>query len=302
LYRFRPRLLVHDLHPDYFTTHWAIQQKVERLAVQHHHAHIAAGMLEQGWLDRRVLGVAWDGTGYGTDGTIWGGEFLVCQGADFERVARLRPFELPGGDVAIRQPWRTAVSICSQLDEAGDFAHQSRWQVTADQRQQVDQLVHRRKLSPVTSSAGRLIDAAAALILGIDRSGFEGQAAMRLEAAADPDARGWYHFPVAEDDICELDWRPLFTGLLADQRRGNDPATLAMKFHRSLAHGIISICRRWKELPVVFSGGVFQNKLLTELVAEMGDAASQPFGFPGTIPPNDGGLAAGQLAIGAAKM
>jgi hydrogenase maturation protein HypF len=302
LYRFRPRLLVHDLHPDYFSTQWAARQKVPRLAVQHHHAHVAAGMLEHGWLERRVLGVAWDGTGYGPDGTIWGGEFLVCQGADFERVGRLRPFALPGGDVAIRQPWRTAISVCSQLDAAGGLAHQLLWKVPKVQLQQVQRVVQRPKLSPVTSSAGRLIDAAAALILGIDHVEFEGQAAMRLEAAADQDARGWYHFPVVEDQLCELDWRPLFEGLVADIQRGIDAGTLAMKFHRSLAHGIVSICRRWNELPVVFSGGVFQNKLLTELIADMGGDTSQVFGFPGAVPPNDGGLAAGQLAIAAAKL
>ena len=301
LYRFRPALLVHDLHPDYFSTQWAARQAVPRLAVQHHHAHVAAGMLEHGWLDRRVLGVAWDGTGYGTDGTIWGGEFLVCSGGEFERVARVRPFALPGGEAAIREPWRIAVSVCSQLEASRDVPEHVDWTLSANQKSQVLQVVRSSKLSPVTSSAGRLIDAAAALILGIGRVEYEGQAAMRLEAAADRGTRGWYHFPVADEELAELDWRLLFAGLLEDQRRGVDPGTLAMKFHRSLAHGIIGVCRRWSELPVVLSGGVFQNKLLTELIAEMMDGSSQQVGLPGLIPPNDGGLAAGQLAIAAAK-
>lgn len=303
LYRFRPRLLVHDLHPDYFSTQWALRQTIPRLAVQHHHAHVAASMLEHGWLERRVLGVAWDGTGYGPDGTIWGGEFLLCAGRHFDRIARLRPFRLPGNETAIREPWRIALSVFSQLESSPETTDIPDWGISAAKRTQVFEVVRRPSLSPVTSSAGRLFDAAAAMILGISHSEFEGQAAMRLEAAADTDARGWYHFPVTDDSPAELDWRPLFAGLLADRRRGTDPATLAMKFHRSLAHGIMGVCRRWRNLPVVLCGGVFQNKLLTELVAEMMmESSSQDFGLPGVIPPGDGGLAAGQLAIASSKL
>jgi hydrogenase maturation protein HypF len=138
------------------------------------------------------------------------------------------------------------------------------------------------------------------MILGVDRVDFDGEAAMRLEAAADRDARGWYRFPITEEAIAELDWRPLFAGLTQDRRRGVDPGTIAMRFHRSLAHGIVGICRRWNELPIVLTGGVFQNKLLTELVAEMVENKTQPLGLPGVIPVNDGGLAAGQLAIATA--
>jgi hydrogenase maturation protein HypF len=300
LYQFRPRLLIHDLHPDYFSTQWAQRQSVPRLSVQHHHAHVAAGMLEHGWLGRRVLGVAWDGTGYGTDGTIWGGEFLVCDGAEFERAARIRPFALPGGEAAVREPWRCAVSVCSQLD-LPSLPKANEWRVTDDKMAMVKQLAGKPNLSPRTSSAGRLIDAAAALILGIDEVAYEGEAAMRLEAIADPDVRGWYHFPMVEDEVAELDWRPMFRGLLDDIRHGFDASALAMKFHRSLAHGIACICRSWHELPIVLCGGVFQNKLLTELVVEMQANGSQDLGLPGRIPPNDGGLAAGQLAIASLK-
>jgi hydrogenase maturation protein HypF len=299
LYRFRPELLVHDMHPEYFSTQWAQKQGVKTLAVQHHHAHIVAGMLEHGWLDRKVLGVAWDGTGYGTDGTIWGGEFLVCSSTSFERVCRLRPFRLPGGEAAIHEPWRTALSVCVQTDGLINFSRSPACNVTAQQLESVTRIIDRPRFSPLTSSAGRLIDAAAAIILGIDHADFDGQAAMRLEAAADRSARGWYEFPMSEGELPELDWRPLFAGLLADQLRGVEPSVIAMRFHRGLAHGILCVCRHWREMPAVLSGGVFQNKLLTELVAEMHDE-SQPLGLPGIIPPNDGGLAAGQLAIAAA--
>jgi hydrogenase maturation protein HypF len=300
LYRFRPELLVHDMHPEYFSTQWAQAQGIPTLAVQHHHAHVAAGMLEHGWLHRTVLGVAWDGTGYGTDGTIWGGEFLVCTSSGFKRVARMRPFSLPGGEAAIREPWRIAVSICSQLKPHVDVSKWPGWKVSPEIVECVTQIVDRPQLSPVTSSAGRLMDAAAALILGIDRADFDGQAAMRLEAAADRTASSCYPFPPSDERLAELDWRPLFIAMLDDQRRGTDPRKIAMRLHRSLAQGIVLICRRWNALPIVLSGGVFQNKLLTELIVEMMDGDSQPLGLPGIIPPNDGGLAAGQLAIAAA--
>lgn len=301
LYRFRPVQLVHDMHPEYFSTQWAQKQPLPQLGVQHHHAHIVAGMVEHDWLDRRVLGVAWDGTGYGTDSTVWGGEFLACTAGQFERVARVRPFSLPGGEAAIREPWRIAMSVCAQLDPSTRFSKWPRWNIDARQYASIVQIINRPQLSPLTSSAGRLIDAAAALILGIDHADFDGQVAMRLEAAADRSANGWYHFPLLDDALPELDWRPLFAGILMDHRHGVDPAVMAMRFHRSLAHGIVSVCRHWDELPVVLAGGVFQNRILTELVAEMIDGKSQPLGLPGIIPPNDGGLAAGQLAIAAAR-
>jgi hydrogenase maturation protein HypF len=287
------------MHPEYFSTQWAQKQSIRQLAVQHHHAHVVAGMLEHGWLNRRVLGVAWDGTGYGTDGTIWGGEFLVCTSSEFERVARVRPFSLPGGEAAIREPWRIALAAYSQLDRSINDVMRLGWNVDTRHIAAIKQIVDRPKLSPITSSAGRLVDAAAAIILGIDRADFDGQAAMRLEAAADRSANGWYEFPLSEGELPELDWRPLFAELLDDQCRGVEPSMMAMRFHRSLAHGILQVCRHWREMPVVLSGGVFQNKLLTELVAEMHNK-SQPLGLPGIIPPNDGGLAAGQLAVAAA--
>jgi hydrogenase maturation protein HypF len=196
LCRFHPETIVHDMHPEYFSTQWAQRQGLKTLAVQHHHAHVVAGMLEHGWLNRRVLGVAWDGTGFGTDGTIWGSEFLECTSKSFERVARLRPFGLPGGEAAIREPWRIAVAVCAQLGIPIDLWRWPGWTVTPQQVETVSRIVDRPHFSTHTSSAGRLIDAAASMILGVDRADFDGQAAMRLEAAADPDAKGWYDFPL----------------------------------------------------------------------------------------------------------
>lgn len=247
-----------------------------------------------------MLGVAWDGTGYGSDGTIWGGEFLVCTADSFERFARLRPFRLPGGEAAIHEPWRTAVSICRQLNEPHDLSCLPGLRIDPRHVESIQQIIDRSQYSPLTSSAGRLFDAAAALIMGIAQAEFDGQPAMWLEAIADHSAAGSYKFSVREDAMSELDWRPVFSQLLGDLRNGVAPGIMAMRFHRSLARGIVGVCSR-QTLPVVLVGGVFQNRLLTELVVEEWADVGLPLGLPGVIPPNDGGLAAGQLAIAAAK-
>jgi len=296
VYCFEPQTVLHDAHPDYFTTRWADESPISTRSIQHHHAHVVAGMLENGWLNRTVLGVSWDGTGYGPDGTVWGGEFLVCDADKYRRVARLRPFSLPGGERAVRQPWRSAVSVTAEA--LGDvraaslrFASVPGTDVTA-----VVRLREKKQIGMVTTSAGRLFDAAACLILDVAQVAFEGQAAMMLESIADPRATGAYSMRLVRAEIDELDWRPMFDELITDRQNGVAPAVMATRFHRGLAQGIVEVCRRWSRLPVVLAGGVFQNKFLTELVVQMLPDEAQPVGLPGIIPPNDGGLAAGQLA------
>jgi len=298
LYRFEPQQLVHDMHPEYFSTDWTMQQQRSALAVQHHHAHVIAGMLEHGWLDRKVLGVAWDGTGYGTDGTIWGGEFLLATATSFSRYARLRPFHLPGGEAAIREPWRTAVSVLSQVMDKEKLAWLPFWQERDADLSGVLQVLGLPRCSPTTSSAGRLFDAVAAIVLSLDHADFDGLPPMLLEAVADRGAKGQYKMRLRDADILEFDWRPLLSDLLQDACNGVDPGTISMRFHRTLAVGIADICHR-VDLPIVLTGGVFQNRLLTELVVEQLAQHGQSLGLPGTIPPNDGGLAAGQLAFAA---
>lgn len=301
LYDVTPELLVCDQHPDYFATRWATEQGVPAMTVQHHHAHVAAGMLENGWLDRQVLGVAWDGTGYGADGSIWGGEFLLASATDFRRAACLRPFFLPGGELVVREPWRAAVSLVYQAlgpEQAAGLRFNG---VAPAVVEQVVRLLGKSRTGAVTSSAGRLFDGVAALALDISSSQFEGHPAMLLEGICEPDCDGEYPLPIAPGAPAELDWRPLIGRVLADRRAGVSPGTIAMRFHRSLAAGIAATAARFSELPVVLCGGCFQNKVLTELVVERIDGA-RPVATPGVIPCNDGGLAAGQLAIAASRI
>jgi len=287
-----------DEHPQYFTTRWAEEHGLAVTRVQHHHAHVAAGMLEHGWLDREVLGVSFDGTGYGRDGTIWGGEFLRSTASGFHRVGHLQPFPLAGGEQAVREPWRVATALVA---EAAGAEAASRLVFESGDAKSLLPILKRRPFSPLATSAGRLFDGIAAIVLGIERSEFEGQAAMLLEAACDSTAHGEYEMPIHAAQPLELDWRPLVRQVLRDRAAGVTPGAMAIRFHRALAAAIVSVCRRYAPLPVVFGGGVFQNRVLVERIAERMDG-QQPRALPGLIPPGDGGLAAGQLAVAAARL
>lgn len=294
-----PRRLVHDLHPGYFTSDWVRQQSSARATgVQHHVAHVLSAMLEHEWLDREVLGVAFDGTGYGTDGTIWGGEFLRTRRDAFERVAHLRPFRLPLGETAVREPWRLAAALTAEVDgpqRAFELVSGSTWpQVSAYQVRTVLQLAGNPQFSPLTTSAGRLFDSVASLVLGMPQAQFEGQPAMLLEAICDPTASGAYDIALDRSSPRQLDWRPALRGVLADLRSGTPPGIIATRFHRSLARGIGDVLAGYPDLPAVLTGGVFQNRVLTELVLEFA-SDSQTLALSRAIPPNDGGIAAGQL-------
>lgn len=302
LYGAAPALIAHDLHPEYFTTRWAAEQGIRTLAVQHHHAHAAAAMLQQDWLDREVLALTWDGTGYGPDGTIWGGECLLATTNGFRRVAHLRPFSLPGGEAAIREPWRVAIAL---VGEALGLEQATRIDLGASAPEniaQVARLAKRAQFAPRTTSMGRLFDGVASLVCGITRASFEGEPAQLLEAACDRAAQGCYSLPLADRESLELDWRPLVVELLADRQAKVSPGVMAMRFHRAVANAAILVAQRFPDSPVVLTGGVFQNRMLVELIAHQWPLGTDHLGLPGVIPPGDGGLAAGQLAIAAAHL
>ena len=293
--------LICDPHPGYYPTNWAEHQAAcLRQTIWHHHAHVVSGLLEHGWLDREVLGVAWDGTGLGSDGTIWGGEFLRATATRFERVAHLRPFVLPGGEAAIRDLRRLTLAVLSQIDELTprDLAA-ALGMPEQDVRRHLQ--VMNTSFSPKTTSCGRLFDAAACLILNRSHAAYEGQAAMSLEAACDLSASGAYRIEISGTQPKELDWRPVMRDILKDHRAGTAPGIMAMRFHRGLARAMIELSRCFPELPTVLGGGVFQNRVLVELIVANWPVEGQPLGLPGLIPPNDGGLAAGQLAAAMAS-
>ncbi|MDR3638144.1 MAG: carbamoyltransferase HypF [Isosphaeraceae bacterium] len=307
LFSFRPEQIVHDLHPDYASTRYAWQRDdaVPQLAVQHHQAHIASCLADNG-VDEPVIGVAFDGTGFGTDGAIWGGEFFVGDCRGFRRAAHLRYVAMPGGERAIREPWRMAAAY---LADAGLDDVLLRGRVAAAALATVRQLIERRFNAPLTSSAGRLFDGVAALAGGRSSVTFEGQAAMELEwlAAGSVDA-GAYPFEIESEPGAELplviDTRPLIAAVAAESLRGEAPARIARRFHTTVVAIVARVCDRLRASSglgtVAVSGGVFLNAVLTrEVVARLGGDGFRVLRHR-RVPPNDGGLCLGQLALAAA--
>jgi hydrogenase maturation protein HypF len=312
LFEIRPELLVHDLHPDYLTTRLARDRAAREgrslLTVQHHHAHLASCMAENG-LDEAVIGVAFDGTGYGTDGAVWGGEFLVGDYRTFRRGAHLRYVGTPGGDRAIREPWRMALAHLRDAQAPLDplAARLSRLDVAV-----VEKMLERNFNTPLTSSAGRLFDAVAVLAGVRDRVSYEAQAAMELEWLAEGHpADGAYPFELCSPAGIEtmgaplvVDTRPLIRAVAEEAGKGVRAGQIARRFHSTLVDLIAAVCARIRHAAgieaVVLSGGVFLNALLTrEAAARLGSEGFRVYRHR-LVPPNDGGLSLGQLAVAAA--
>jgi hydrogenase maturation protein HypF len=316
LYGCEPVAIACDLHPDYSTTRWALAQGRPVVRVQHHHAHAVAGMAEHGLLDREVLAVTWDGTGYGPDGTVWGGEALRASVDRYERVASLRPFPLPGNEMAIRQPRRVALGLLALtfgedavLGNAGGLA---RLELAPCDARTLLRMVRRGVNTAWTSSVGRLFDAVAALVLGAGEVSHEGEAAAWLEWVADPTVNDAYELPIrppghgtgiGDPTIPRGDWQPMMSALCVDLAKGVDPGVIAARFHNTLARWAAAVVVRQPLRDIVFSGGCFQNRRLTEatLRAVQASTGARIYG-PGQIPPGDGGLAAGQLAIALSRL
>ena len=304
LHAVRPRVVVHDRHPDYWTTRFAAGLGVPSVAVQHHVAHVAAVMAEHD-LAPPLLGVAWDGTGDGGDGTIWGGEFLRITPSGWQRVAHLAPFALPGGEAAVREPRRAAFGLLHAAFGADtadmlDLAPVASF--TASERRTIATMLERGVGSLVTTSAGRLFDGVAAILGLCQMSTYEAEAASALEAAAASATHAEpYPFALTTGAPIIVDWRPALHALVADARAGRAAADIAAAFHSGLAAAIVEVADRVGEETVVLAGGCFQNaRLVEETERRLARAGRRVFRAE-AVPPNDGGLSLGQ-AWWAAKM
>ncbi len=313
MYDARPVAIAHDPHPDYVSTRWAIEHGARlpgtpRLVpVQHHYAHLASCLVENGELMNSALGIIWDGTGYGGDGTIWGGEFLVGGPAlsAYARIGHLLPFRLPGGEAAVREPRRSAIGLIWEmfgedalervdLEPVASFSPTERWVLREMLAGEVN--------SPVTTSAGRLFDGLAALLGLHPRITYEGQAAIALERLAEPGNRGAYPIaltPVRSKGPRVLDWRPLVRAVLSDLASGVARGIMAARIHAALVAGMVRMANDIGFEVVVLSGGCFQNRLLLEGATHALDQAGFRVLAHRQVPPNDGGLSLGQAAVAA---
>ena len=304
--RVTPEIVAHDLHPGYLSTAYARSRPgVQKIGVQHHHAHVASAMAEHG-LAGPVIGVAYDGTGWGEDGTSWGGEILLARPEGYERLGTFRPIALPGGETAIREVWRIALSL---LDDAFEgkpplerfpLFRNLPWHDVAVVRKMTALGVN----APAARGVGRYFDAVGALVLGRSISRYEGDVAMALNGVANPAERGVYPFSIEETrSLPELDLAPMIRALSADLFSGKDAGTVSARFHNTLARATAELVRgavrNVGRLPVVLTGGCFQNALLAERTLEALLDDDLVF-LHHRVPPGDGGVALGQAFVAAA--
>jgi hydrogenase maturation protein HypF len=298
-----PVIIAHDLHPDYLSTRYAMARpEPMKQAVQHHHAHVVSAMAEHG-IAGTVIGVAFDGTGLGPDGTAWGGEILRCTPMNYERIATLRPIRLPGGDRAIHEVWRLALAL---LDDAfGEAASLDGLALFSDalvsQVGPIRSLMHAGLNSPLAHGAGRYFDALGALGLAAARSHFEGQIATRFGLVAEPNEGALYPYLLDESTSPpQIDLRGMVRGFVADLRAGCPVATISARFHNTLVAATIAAIHRFGEPshPIVLTGGCFQNERLVSLFLQ-GFQSQRVVYCHGRVPSGDGGLALGQALVAA---
>ncbi len=313
-----PGRVVSDMHPDYLSTGFAKSTGLPLVAVQHHHAHIASCMAENA-LRGPALGISWDGTGYGTDGTIWGGEFLVTDGGSFERAASFRRFRLPGGDTAVREPRRQALGLLFEI--LGDGLFERRDIATVRSFSPAELATLRTMLgrginAPWTSSAGRLFDAVASVTGLRQVSSYEGEAAMALEFAIGGETDERYAFTVRDTRSAGdaagrtapetprwiIDWSDMISGVMEDLGSGTPIGHIAARFHNGLVEAAVETARMIGQNRVVMSGGCFQNRYLAErTVRRLREEGFRPY-WHQRVPPNDGGISLGQIAVAAELM
>lgn len=310
LFRVTPAAIVADLHPGYLSTAWARRLAAERriplVQVQHHEAHVASLLAEHGWRNDGVIGVCFDGTGFGPDGTIWGGEFFDVRGGRFRRAAHLQPFPLPGGDASIRHPWRTALAVLHAAGSTWDSRLAAVQAAGESERNLLRQQLQKNLNCVATSSMGRLFDAVAALA-GVKQSiTYEAEAALNLEALAAGSGRlggesAAYAFTVVEGEPLRVGWQGVVAAVVRDAVDGRSQGAIASRFHRGVARMIAAVCgelrHRGAGHTVGLTGGVFQNALLLRLAIEELRGAGFDVLVHQRVPANDGGLALGQAVL-----
>ena len=308
LFAVTPQVVAHDLHPEYLSTKYAGEREgVELIGVQHHHAHLAACLAEHGEMSQAV-GAIFDGTGFGADGTVWGGEFLFGDAVRCARVGTLVAVPLPGGAAAIRQPWRMACAwLWAALGDAPALPAALAGAVSERAWTQVGRLVQTGTACPMTTSIGRLCDAVGALCGLRAEVTYEGQAAIELEAACDPSERGAYEMPLMQSDgMTVIDPRPAIAAVAAEASAGVAAGAIATRFHRGVARATVAVCERLAADHgtdrIVLSGGVFQNRRLLDAVSTGLERARLRVLVPERLPVNDGGIAYGQAAVAAATL
>lgn len=302
IFRLKADLIAHDMHPDYLSTKWAIGTGLERTAIQHHHAHIASAMAEHG-LDEKVIGVSFDGTGYGDDGNIWGGEFLICDLADYIRYTHFEYKPMPGGDMVTYEPWRMAVSYLYSIygEDFLDFKLPFLRNIDKEKLRIVIQMLGGKLNAPLTSGAGRLFDAIAALLNICTQSEFHAEAPMRLENEITPGIIDSYPFSADKTIV----FNETFRSVLAELRRGESVGIISAKFHNTIIKVVERIVEKIQQetglKKVVLSGGTFQNRYLLENLEPRLRKSGFEVYTQNLIPSNDGGIALGQLAIAAKR-
>ena len=309
LFRIKPEAVAYDMHPEYLSTRYALAEAAANglplTSIQHHHAHIASCMAENG-VAKPVIGVAFDGTGYGTDGTIWGGEFLLADYKGFRRLAHFENIPMPGGEAAIKKPYRMALGyLYTLLGEDFSLEGMPLAKIRGDELEIIQQQIKRNLNSPLTSSAGRLFDAVAALLDVRQEIQYDAQAAIELEMlATDVDCTGLepYPFIIAEENgVRVIKLGELLKAIIDELRKGTPPAQIATRFHVTVADVITAVCRDIARETginrVVLSGGVFQNRLLFGLVTQALEKGNFRVITHRLVPCNDGGIALGQAVI-----
>jgi len=319
LFRIEPHIIAHDLHPEYLSTKWALESDLPKVGVQHHHAHVVSVTAEHG-VTERVIGVAFDGTGYGEDGRIWGGEILLADWRGYERAAHLRYVPMPGGAAAVKRPARMAVGTLAALgllEHPGAAALRAR--LAEDEERTLLAMIANELNCPLTSSMGRLFDSVAAIAGVADDAGYEGEAAILLEACADAQASGAYAFGLLEPDApggaLTIDPAPVLAAALDDVAAGADAGVVSVRFHRAVVRCIVEVSRRVRDrLPpesaedgsagparVALCGGVFMNRIvLGEAVRELTTAGFEPL-VHRQLPMNDGAISFGQAVVAWAR-